>query len=182
MFGYSLLRPTLKQDYFYNLLDQCREFNVPLEALHTETGTCACGEEGRDDKRVRKGNSLLFSTVIGPGVYEVALEYNTAMKMADCAQLFKTSAKQIGLLNGVITSFMAKPYGNQPGCSGHLHFSLRNIATGANAFAAVTSDQSETKQQQGDYEHMSTTMQHFLAGMLVGLPSILAILAPTINR
>jgi glutamine synthetase len=38
MFGYSLLRPTLKQDYFYDLINQCRSFDVPLEAIHTETG------------------------------------------------------------------------------------------------------------------------------------------------
>ncbi|KAI9594539.1 hypothetical protein BDF19DRAFT_471626 [Syncephalis fuscata] len=150
MFGYSLLRPTLKQDYFYSLIEQCRLFDVPLEALHTETG---------------------------PGVYEVAIEYASAMKMADYAQLFKTSAKQIGLLNGVITSFMAKPYGDQPGCSGHLHFSLRDITTGMNVFAVTESDEAK----EGDCTHMSATMQHFLAGMLAGLPSILAILAPTVN-
>jgi glutamine synthetase len=98
--------------------------------------------------------------------------------MADRAQLFKTSAKQIGLFHGVIASFMAKPYNDLPGCSGHLHFSLRDIAAGVNKFA-------DTKQESpadGYNANMSPTMQHFLAGMIKGLPSILAILAPTVNR
>ncbi|RKP24450.1 hypothetical protein SYNPS1DRAFT_17217 [Syncephalis pseudoplumigaleata] len=151
MFGYSLLRPTLKQDYYYDLINQCRAFDVPLEAIHTETG---------------------------PGVYEVALAYAPALAMADRAQLFKTSAKQIGLLHGVMPSFMAKPYNDLPGCSGHLHFSLRDRTDSTNAFADTKAQPSS-----GDASTagMSQTMQHFLAGMLKGLPSILAILAPTVN-
>jgi glutamine synthetase len=38
MFGYSLLRPTQYQDYFYDIFDQLALFNIPIEGLHTETG------------------------------------------------------------------------------------------------------------------------------------------------
>jgi len=48
MHGYSLLRPSLNQNYFYELFDLCTQFRVPLEGLHTETG---------------------------PGVFEVALAF-----------------------------------------------------------------------------------------------------------
>ena len=51
MHGYSMLRPTLNQTYFYELFDSCHKFRVPLEGLHTETG---------------------------PGVFEVALEFGGA--------------------------------------------------------------------------------------------------------
>lgn len=65
---------------------------------------------------------------------------------------------------------MAKPYGDQPGCSGHMHFSLQNT-NGDNVFS-----------DKNDKEFVSDTLRHFVAGVLEGLPSIMAILAPTINR
>ncbi|KAI1294062.1 hypothetical protein EDD11_008280, partial [Mortierella claussenii] len=37
MFGYSLLRPALNQDYFYDIFDQCTNFGVNIESFHTET-------------------------------------------------------------------------------------------------------------------------------------------------
>lgn len=48
MFGYSLLRPALNQEFFDSIFDQCGKFGIPLEALHTETGMlnsrhCSCG-------------------------------------------------------------------------------------------------------------------------------------------
>ncbi|KAG0338152.1 hypothetical protein BG004_007340 [Podila humilis] len=168
MFGYSLLRPSLHQDYFYDIFDQCKEFGINIESLHTETG---------------------------PGVYEAALSYDTATHMADMANLFKLSVKQLGIQRGIMPTFMAKPYGDQPGCSGHIHFSLRDIATKANIFAAATgvaasaaAEQEQERQEQNDdwesvkgVESMSQVMKWFVAGLLTGLPSIMAILAPNIN-
>ncbi|KAF9160163.1 hypothetical protein DFQ26_005813 [Actinomortierella ambigua] len=161
MFGYSLLRPTLNQDYFFDLYDECAKFGVHLEGLHTETG---------------------------PGVYEAALAYDTATKMADMANLFKLSVKQLGMKRGIMPTFMAKPYGDQPGCSGHLHFSIRDIKTKANLFAAGSDGDSEKSSTCEEWEssapgteHMSQLMRWFVAGLLTGLPSIMCILAPNIN-
>ena len=38
MFGYSVFRPVINQGYFYDILDTCTQFNVPIEGFHTETG------------------------------------------------------------------------------------------------------------------------------------------------
>lgn len=46
------------------------------------------------------------------GVYETALAYTSALQMADNATLFKFVAKSIGMQQGVIPTFMAKPYAN----------------------------------------------------------------------
>lgn len=73
-------------------------------------------------------------------------------------------------LDGITPCFMAKPYGNQPGCSGHLHFSLQD-ENGNNLFA-----------DSNDPQKISNTCRQFIAGVLQGLESIMAILAPTINR
>ncbi|KAG0074578.1 hypothetical protein BGZ92_003315, partial [Podila epicladia] len=37
MFGYSLLRPSLNQEYFYDVFDECNKFKVNIESFHTET-------------------------------------------------------------------------------------------------------------------------------------------------
>ncbi|KAI1314818.1 hypothetical protein EDD11_001695 [Mortierella claussenii] len=180
MFGYSLLRPSLNQDYFYDIFDQCRDFGVNIESFHTETG---------------------------PGVFEAALAYDNATHMADMANLFKLSVKQLGIKQGIMPTFMAKPYGDQPGCSGHLHFSLRDLASKANLFAAHLDSNGEPKSSSTQHpedgssnkngssdenrpewessvegvQHMSQIMKWFVAGLLTGLPSIMAILAPNIN-
>lgn len=97
MFGYSLLRSNLHNDYFNSLFDLCQAFRIPLEGLHTESG---------------------------PGVYEAAIQCSDALEAADRAVLFKTAAKQIANNAGIIASFMAKWNENLPGCSGHIHQSL----------------------------------------------------------
>ena len=65
---------------------------------------------------------------------------------------------------------MAKPYSNLPGCSGHIHLSL-NTKDGKNLFFDSDSP-----------DKTSSLLKAFVAGVLKGLPSIMALLAPNINR
>jgi glutamine synthetase len=97
MFGYSLLRMAQNQPYFAALMKELREFGVPIEGLHTETG---------------------------PGVFEAAILYGDALTAADRAVLFKSGAREIGVRFGITPSFMAKWNAALPGCSGHTHLSL----------------------------------------------------------
>ena len=97
MFGYSILRSSLRHDFFSALIDDLRAFGVPLEGVHTETG---------------------------PGVYEAAITVTDALEAADRAVLFKTGAKEIGYRHGVVPTFMARWNTELPGCSGHMHQSL----------------------------------------------------------
>lgn len=107
MFGYSLLRSSLNQPFFMAIQDQLREFGIPIEGLHTETG---------------------------PGVYEAAILYSDALEAADRGVLFKTSVKELGYRHGIMPSFMAKWNAQLPGCSGHLHMSLWNADGTENLF------------------------------------------------
>lgn len=97
MFGYSILRSSLKNDFFTNLFDLLRKFNVPLEGLHTETG---------------------------PGTYEAAIAFSGLQEAADRATLFKSAVKEIAYKNGIMATFMAKISESLPGCGGHVHQSL----------------------------------------------------------
>ncbi|MGK6350230.1 glutamine synthetase family protein [Parapedobacter sp. DT-150] len=97
MFGYSILRSSLKNEYISDLFRLLKAFGIPLEGLHTETG---------------------------PGVYEAAIVYADALEAADRAVLFKTAVKEIAYKHQVVATFMAKWNENLPGCSGHVHQSL----------------------------------------------------------
>lgn len=102
MFGYSIIRSSQRNDFFSSLFDQLKQFDIPLEGLHTETG---------------------------PGVYEAAIAYSEVLTSADNAVLFKTAVKEIAYQHGILASFMAKINENLPGCSGHVHQSLWHAHT-----------------------------------------------------
>ncbi|GAA4802462.1 glutamine synthetase [Olivibacter ginsenosidimutans] len=107
MFGYSILRSSLRSNFFNDLFDLLAKFDVPLEGLHTETG---------------------------PGVYEAAITYAHALEAADRAILFKTAVKEIAYRHGFMASFMAKWRADLPGCSGHVHQSLWDSNSKTNLF------------------------------------------------
>lgn len=107
MFGYSILRSTLRNDFFNALFDQLHKFDIPLEGLHTETG---------------------------PGVYEAAINYSDILTASDRAVLFKTGVKEIAYKHGIMATFMAKWSENLPGCSGHIHQSLWDKKNERNLF------------------------------------------------
>lgn len=113
MFGYSILRSSLRNDFFSAIFEQLKEFDIPLEGLHTETG---------------------------PGVYEAAIAYSDVLEAADRATIFKTSVKEIGYKLGIMPTFMAKWNEHLPGCSGHVHQSLWNENETKNLFYASESN------------------------------------------
>ncbi|KAI6099903.1 hypothetical protein EDD16DRAFT_1697328 [Pisolithus croceorrhizus] len=142
MHGYSLLRTQLNQDYFNELFEESLKFQIDVEGHHTETG---------------------------PGVLETALAYTYALRMADNAVLFKFLAKSIGMKHQVMPSFMAKPWGDLPGCSGHTHVSLRD-SSGKNLFAYTESPGGRDGAAFEDTKFLSCIGEQFLAGVLDGLP------------
>ncbi len=107
MFGYSILRSSLNQDFFSELFDLLGQFEIPLEGMHTETG---------------------------PGVMEATVIYDEVLAAADKALLFKNSVKEIAYRHGFVASFMAKWNAKLPGSGGHLHQSLWDIDMRRNLF------------------------------------------------
>jgi glutamine synthetase len=141
MFGYSLIRMNQSRDYANALMSDLAAFGVPIEGLHTETG---------------------------PGVFEAAILYSSALEAADRAVLFKAGSKEIAHRFGIIPSFMAKWRADLPGCSGHIHQSLWQ--DGRNVFY-------DKKSKSG----LSKLFEHFVAGQLHAMPEVLPLYAPTIN-
>ena len=106
MFGYSILRSSVHSELYHDLIDTCREMDMELEGVHTETG---------------------------PGVLEACISVDNGLAAADKAALFKTFAKVLVQRRELMATFMAKWSPDYPGQSGHLHQSLL-YKDGSNAF------------------------------------------------
>lgn len=143
MFGYSVVRASGMADLVHDILDSMCAFGIVLEGIHTETG---------------------------PGVYETAITYDTALRAADSSALFKTGLKEIAARHNIIVTFMAKWSADLPGCSGHLHQSLWDPDGSRNLFYDENTD-----------SNISSLMRHYIAGQLALMPEMTALVAPTIN-
>jgi glutamine synthetase len=132
------------REFMNALMDEMLAFGVPIEGLHTETG---------------------------PGVYEVAIAFGEALEQADRSILFKTGAKEIGARFGIMPSFMAKWNAKYPGCSGHIHQSLKEGKDGkTNLFY-------DAKSERG----MSPLFESYVAGQVACLMEFAPMFWPTIN-
>ena len=142
MFGYSILRNSTHAEFYHDLLNMCAEMDIEIEGLHTETG---------------------------PGVLESALTYDTALRMADKAVLFKTFTKVLAQQQNMMACFMAKWSAEYPGQSGHLHISLQDKHKQS---VFYDTDKPNT---------ISDTMRYFIGGQQKLMPEILAMVAHTCN-
>lgn len=113
MFGYSITRPLMNKEFYYETFDSCEAFKCNIEGWHTESG---------------------------PGVFEAALAFDEIAEMADRASLFKLTVKGIGAKHGITPCFMAKPRQGLPGNSGHMHVSVVD-KDGKNLLARETKDE-----------------------------------------
>ena len=95
--------------------------------------------------------------------YEINIEHSGALDAADRAFLLKTAVKELAAREGMVATFMGKPFNDQGGSGFHLHLSLSDDE-GANAF-----DGGEELRSQ------------FVAGILAHGPALMALLGPTVN-
>jgi glutamine synthetase len=107
-----------------------------------------------------------------PSQHEVNIRYDEVLESADRSVIFKHGAKEIAWLNGYGLTFMAKPYADWTGSSGHLHMSL----WGSGDDKALFFDEARA-QPYG----MSDTMRWFLGGMMALQRELALFIAPNIN-
>ncbi|MEA2281982.1 MAG: glutamine synthetase [Solirubrobacteraceae bacterium] len=100
--------------------------------------------------------------------YEINLRHADALTAADRAFLLKTSVKDMAAQNGLLATFMGKPFNDQGGSGTHLHLSLTR--DGRNAFDDPGLD-----------DGVSPDLRRFAAGVLSHAPALMAFLNPTIN-
>lgn len=109
-------------------------------------------------------------TETGPGVVEATVIHDEILTAADKALLFKSAVKEVAYKHNFVATFMAKWSEKFPGCGGHIHQSLWDLDKKQNLFFEANSGNG-----------ISTTMQHYIAGLLKCLPEILPMFAPNPN-
>ena len=110
-----------------------------------------------------------FEVEFGPSQFEFTLAAMTGAASADAMILFRSAVKQIARRHGYHATFMCRPRLPNVMSSGwHLHQSLIDRDTGANAFAARDA-------------LLSATGNHYLAGLLAHAKGAAALATPTIN-
>jgi glutamine synthetase len=106
----------------------------------------------------------------GPGQWELNFAALDGIAAADRAFVFKNTVKEFLRTEGLLATFMTKPYKGLAGSCSHFHLSLYDLATGANVFLDA-----------GQKDGMSPLMQSFTQGILDHAPAAQAIWSPTTN-
>jgi glutamine synthetase len=105
----------------------------------------------------------------GRSQFEINLHHGDALDAADRAFRFKGAIKEIAALEGLMATFIGKPWNDDEGSGFHLHTSLRR-EDGANAFV-------DPAGQDG----LSPLARQFVAGLIEHGPALMAFLNPTTN-
>src|SRR6476659_4268275 len=101
--------------------------------------------------------------------YEINIKHAGALEAADRAFMLKAAVKEIAAREGLLATFMGRPFADQGGSGFHVHLSLAGDG-GNNAFA-----------DDGGPDGLSPLAAHFIAGVIEHAPGLQALLGPTIN-
>jgi glutamine synthetase len=101
--------------------------------------------------------------------YEINVKHSGALDAADRAFMLKAAVKEIAAREGLLATFMGRPFADQGGSGFHLHLSLGD-ADGHNVFA-----------DEGGPEGLSPLAANFIAGVIEHAQGLQALLGPTIN-
>jgi glutamine synthetase len=103
------------------------------------------------------------------GQFEINLNHSELLDAADRAFRMKSAVQEIARHEGMLATFMAKPFNDEGGSGFHLHVSL------------VDADEENVFGDPEGEHGLSDTGRHAIAGVLTHAPALAAILNPTIN-
>jgi glutamine synthetase len=102
--------------------------------------------------------------------YEINVKHAGALEAADRAFMLRAAVKEIAAREGLLATFMGRPFADQGGSGFHVHLSLNRREDGHNAFDDDTG---------GD--GLSPLARGFVAGLLDHADALQALLGPTVN-
>jgi glutamine synthetase len=106
----------------------------------------------------------------GPAQWELNFAALDGVAAADRAFVFKNTVKEFLRTEGLLATFMTKPYRGISGSCSHFHVSLYRLETGENVFLDT-----------GNKDGMSALMQSFVQGILDHARAAQALWNPTPN-
>jgi glutamine synthetase len=175
------LEPKIGIEYEFYLfrgdLAALRDSGWRLEPIRTRPYTYGVYGGSLDEDLIREIRQQLAAAGVrveacnpetGPGQFELNIRYDDALKAADDGFVYKNGIKEIVAAHGLTASFMAKPRRDWAGSSCHIHQSLWEADTGANAFY-------------GGEAALSEPGLRYAAGLLATMREFTALFAPTPN-
>jgi len=117
-----------------------------------------------------------------PGQFEVNIEYDDALSMADGIVFFRHMVKSITRRHGHRASMMPRPYSGEDANGLHFHLSLWDLDESENRFASDTGDiRFPAGKHPAGESGLSAEGRHFIGGLLEHMKALTAICAPTVN-
>jgi glutamine synthetase len=149
------------------------ESPVPIDAAgyfdHTPHGTSYDFRRSAITMLENMGISVEYSHHEGaPGQQEIDLRYADALTTADNIMTFRLVIKEVAIDQGVVASFMPKPFRDHPGSGMHTHLSL--FEGDRNAFYEA-----------GAPYQLSKAGRSFIAGLLRHAPELTAVTNQWVN-
>ncbi len=108
------------------------------------------------------------------GQYEFDFMYSDALTSCDRFIFFRYMAKHYAQEEGLLATFMPKPFSNRTGNGAHFNMSLSDLETGNNLFSC---DPSEDPKGLG----LTELGYQFIGGILKHGPALCAAFSPTVN-
>jgi glutamine synthetase len=106
--------------------------------------------------------------------FEFDFTYCDALTMCDRFVFFRTMAKAYAQEEGLLATFMPKPFADKTGSGAHFNMSLADISSGENLFA-------EEQKSDPNGLGLSQLGYAFVAGIIKHGPALCAAFAPTVN-
>ncbi len=101
--------------------------------------------------------------------YEINLKHSEAVDASDRAFMLKAAVKELAAREGLLATFIGRPFADQGGSGFHLHVSLA-AADGHNAFA-----------DEAGPDGLNPLAARFIAGVIDHAHGLQALLGPTVN-
>jgi glutamine synthetase len=108
------------------------------------------------------------------GQFEFDFNYADAVTSCDRFTFLKMMAKEYASQEGLLATFMPKPFSNKTGTGAHFNMSLYDLESGQNLFQCKPSEDPNGL-------GLTTLGYQFIAGILKHGPALCAVFAPTVN-
>ncbi|KAI9002071.1 hypothetical protein DFJ74DRAFT_696496 [Hyaloraphidium curvatum] len=164
-------------EFEFHMFTEFQETGMPAMWLKTQ-----CGEMTGLLGKPAKVMDSICSTLGAAGIdlnnwhdeggniqWEFSLAPYEALKQADNIVYTRQAVKAVAMEHGYKATMAPKPLGEKEiGNGGHMHFSLRDIASGSNSLE-------DDREEYG----ISQMGKYFMAGILEHLPGLCAVILPT---
>jgi glutamine synthetase len=140
---FSTISATAAQDYLDELVSALEAQGIVLEQYYSE---------------------------LGHGQHEISTQHAPALRAADEQVLVRETIRGVAARHGLVASLAPKPWPENAGNGGHIHFSLWDVDAKSNRF-----------HERAAPDRLSAEARSFIAGVLAHLPGLCGLTAPSFN-